>query len=105
MLAWLVDDLRTLSLAESGQLPLLREPVDVNELLADVETSFSGQADAAGIIVRVKASGNQSAMTITADAGRLYQVLGNLMVNALRHTPSGGTISLERRRLPAVYAS
>ena len=94
MLAWLVDDLRTLSLAESGQLLLLREPVDVNELLADVETSFSGQADAAGIIVRVKASGNQSAMTITADAGRLYQVLGNLMVNALRHTPSGGTISL-----------
>ena len=33
-------------------------------------------------------------MTITADAGRLYQVLGDVMVNALRHTPSGGTISL-----------
>jgi signal transduction histidine kinase len=39
LLARLVDDLRTLSLAESGQLLLLREPVDVNELLADVVTS------------------------------------------------------------------
>ena len=48
LLARLVEDLRTLSLAEAGQLPLVREPVDVAELLADVCTSFSGQAEAAG---------------------------------------------------------
>jgi two-component system OmpR family sensor kinase/two-component system sensor histidine kinase BaeS len=64
LLARLVDDLRTLSLAESGQLPLVWEPVDVIELLADVGTSFSGQAEAAGIDLRVEASGDPSTMTV-----------------------------------------
>ena len=91
-LARLVDDLRTLSLAEAGQLPLNREIVDVVELLADVSTSFSGQAEAAGIDLRVEPA--QSTLTVVADVGRLDQVLGNLMANALRHTPSGGTITL-----------
>ncbi|MEJ2557131.1 MAG: HAMP domain-containing protein, partial [Anaerolineae bacterium] len=53
-LARLVDDLQTLSLAEAGQLPLVLEPVNVSELLADVATSFSGQAEAAGIDLRVE---------------------------------------------------
>ncbi len=48
-LARLVDDLRTLSLAESGQLPLHPEAVDVHDLLADVATSFSPQAESAGV--------------------------------------------------------
>jgi len=94
LLTRLVDDLRTLSLAEAGQLPLQWEPVDVMELLADVGTSFSGQAEAAGIDLRIVADGDPHTMTITADVGRLDQVLGNLMANALRHTPPGGTITL-----------
>jgi two-component system sensor histidine kinase BaeS len=94
-LARLVDDLRTLSLAEAGELPLVWEPVDVTELLADVGTSFGGQAEAAGIDLRIEADGDPTAMTITGDVGRLDQVLGNLMANALRHTPSGGTITLQ----------
>lgn len=94
LLARLVDDLRTLSLAEAGQLPLVWETVDVSELLADVCTSFSGQAEAAGIDLRVAAQGDPSALTITADVGRLDQVLGNLMANALRHTPPGESITL-----------
>jgi two-component system sensor histidine kinase BaeS len=117
-LARLVEDLRTLSLAEAGQLPLVWESVDVTELLADVGTSFSGQAEAAGIDLRVElalpvpspalskvegavegslpngADSDPSTMTITADVGRLDQVLGNLMANALRHTPPGGSIEL-----------
>ena len=93
-LARLVDDLRTLSLAEAGQLPLVWESVDVAELLADVGTSFSGQAEAAGIDLRIETEGDPAALTITADAGRLDQVLANLMANALRHTPAGGTITL-----------
>ncbi|MDY7075539.1 MAG: HAMP domain-containing sensor histidine kinase [Chloroflexota bacterium] len=92
LLARLVDDLRTLSLAEAGQLPLEWEPVDVTELLADVSTSFSGQAEAAGILLRVELEDHLP--TITADVGRLDQVLGNLLANALRHTPPGGTITL-----------
>ncbi len=101
-LARLVDDLRTLSLAEAGQLPLTWELVDVAELLADVRTSFSGQAEAAGITLHVEpapglSNGSEddpSRLTITADQGRLDQVLANLMANALRHTPPGGTITL-----------
>jgi two-component system OmpR family sensor kinase/two-component system sensor histidine kinase BaeS len=92
-LSRLVEDLRTLSLAEAGQLPLVRESVDVTELLADVRTSFSGQAEAAGIDLRVEIGGNLP--TITGDVGRLDQVLGNLVANAVRHTPSGGQIILD----------
>jgi signal transduction histidine kinase len=92
-LARLVDDLQTLSLAEAGQLPLVWETVNVADLLADVVTSFSGQADAAGIELRLEA-GTDPLMEITADAGRLGQVLHNLAANALRHTPRGGCITL-----------
>jgi two-component system sensor histidine kinase BaeS len=92
-LARLVDDLRTLSLAEGGQLPLTREPVDVAELLADVSTSFSGQAEAAGIDLRVETEGRLP--TITGDVGRLDQVLSNLLANALRYTPGGGAVTLQ----------
>jgi signal transduction histidine kinase len=91
-LARLVDDLRTLSLAEAGQLPLTREPVDVAELLADVSTSFSGQAEVAGIVLRVEIEGELP--TIVGDVGRLDQVLSNLMANALRYTPGGGAVTL-----------
>ncbi len=100
LLARLTDDLRTLSLAEAGQLPLVWEPVDVAELLADAATSFSGQAEAAGIDLHVESDGDPSALTITADVGRLEQILGNLMANAVRHTPSGGTIALRAEPAP-----
>ncbi len=93
-LARLVEDLRTLSLAEAGELPLVMEPIDVGELLTDVQTSFSGQAEAAGIDLQVETDGDPRAMTIPADGGRLDQVLGNLVTNALRYTPEGGTITL-----------
>ncbi len=92
LLARLVDDLRTLSLAEAGQLPLTWEPVDVAELLADVGTSFSGQAEAAGIDLRIEIEGDLP--SITGDVGRLDQVLSNLMANALRYTPAGGAVAL-----------
>jgi signal transduction histidine kinase len=94
LLSRLVDDLRTLSLAEAGQLELVLEPVDVAELLADVLTSFSGQADAAGIALDLSTNGDSEPMIVSADVGRLDQVLGNLMVNALRHTPPGGIVRL-----------
>ena len=93
-LARLVDDLRTLSLAEAGQLPLVHELVDVSELLADVQTSFSGQAEAAGLDLYVETDQDGSTATVFADVGRLGQVLSNLVANALRHTATGGTITL-----------
>lgn len=91
----LVEDLQTLSLAEAGQLPLIWEQVDVTELLADVGTSFSGQVEAAEIILNIETNGDPLQMTITADMGRLDQALSNLMANAIRHTPAGGIITLQ----------
>jgi two-component system OmpR family sensor kinase/two-component system sensor histidine kinase BaeS len=91
-LARLVDDLRTLSLAEAGQLPMLWEPLDVAELLADVSTSFSGQAEAAGVDLCVEIEEEPPLREIIADAGRLEQVLSNLLANAIRHTAPGGLV-------------
>ncbi len=99
LLTRLVEDLRTLSLAEAGQLPLVWEQVDVAEFLSDVGTSFGGQAEAAGIDLRVEVEADPSDMTITADVGRLDQVLGNLLANALRYTPRGGLITLRAEPL------
>jgi HAMP domain-containing protein len=79
LLSRLVDDLQTLSLAEAGQLALKLEPVNVAELLSDVGTSFSGQAEAAGIDLQVKTEQGDEPMVIQADVGRLDQVLNNLM--------------------------
>ncbi len=92
LLARLVDDLRTLSLAEGGQLPLQLERLNVAELLTDMQTSFSGQAEAKNVVIHVSAA---SKLTVLADPTRIDQILGNLLVNALRHTPADGQIWLE----------
>ncbi|MBU1877646.1 MAG: two-component sensor histidine kinase, partial [Chloroflexi bacterium] len=91
-LARLVEDLRTLSLAEAGRLPLALEAVDPAELVADVATTFSGPAQVAGIDLRTDIAAGLPALT--ADPQRLEQVFTNLVANALRHTPRGGTITL-----------
>lgn len=101
----LVQDLGTLSLADSGQLTLNLEPVDIPEFLDDVYTSFSGQAEAARIDLRVevlgektpadqKTSSSRTSMTINADPARLNQVISNLLANALRYTHENGSITL-----------
>jgi signal transduction histidine kinase len=91
LLTRLVEDLRTLSMAEAGELQLQLEEVDLAELIADVHTSFSGQAEAAGVNLKTEVG---SGLTLTADTGRLDQVLGNLVVNALRHTREGGEVTI-----------
>ena len=60
---------RTLTLAEGGHLPMHWERVDVAELLHDVATSFSGQAEMAGVRLVVEAPAGASGPTITADPG------------------------------------
>jgi signal transduction histidine kinase len=98
LLARLVEDLRVLSQAEAGQLQLSVEPVNVAELLADVVTSFSGQAQVKGVVLQVEALPPE--LIVDADYGRLDQVLSNLVGNALRFTAPGGTISLGAARMP-----
>ncbi|MFC2023395.1 ATP-binding protein [Chloroflexota bacterium] len=91
-LSRLVDDLRLLTLAEAGQLPLDFQPLDVHLLLEDVCDAFSHQSEESDILLEVDSG--ESLPALFADSQRLGQVLGNLVANALRHTPSGGVVSL-----------
>ena len=91
LLGRLVADLRTLSLAEAGQLPLEKKQFDLAELIEDVITSFSGQAEAAGVRLESQVPND---LLLTADPDRLDQVLSNLVVNALRYTPAEGEIKI-----------
>ncbi len=95
LLSRLVDDLQTLSLAEAGQLHLELENVLLAELLEDVQTSFSGQADETGVVLDVFVPTGAEQASVTGDYERLQQALGNLVSNALRHTSPGGRIALE----------
>ncbi len=97
LLTRLVNDLQTLSMAETGQLPLNKTTFLVGDLIRDLSSSFSPQAMTLGIQLEEKIGDpNQQ---ITADYVRLNQVFSNLISNALRHTSKGGTISLETETL------
>lgn len=99
-LARLVNDLQTLSLAESGQLPLHPVQLAVDDVLDDVITSFSGQASAAGIQMVTDLPGDDPLPEIDGDPDRLNQVFSNLVSNAIRHTPAGGRITLRAAAIP-----
>jgi len=86
----LVDDLRTLALADAGSLQLDREPVDVAVLVNETLDAFRTAASSAG--VRLVEEVASELPPVNGDAARLSRVLGNLVSNALRHTPPGGTV-------------
>ena len=88
----LVEDLRVLSLADAGELPLNRRAVDPAALLERTGLAYIVQAERQGIALRVQAP--ESLPSVAVDTDRMTQVLNNLVSNALRYTSSGGTISL-----------
>ena len=94
LLARIVDDLRTIGLAEAGDLPLRKEPVAVRELIDDVAQAFAARAQAFGIRLDPDASPD---LVVIGDVDRLRQVLGALLDNAIRHSPHGGAVAIEAR--------
>ncbi len=91
-LSRLVEDLRTLSLADAGELTLIRELVHPRELLERTAAAHLPRAQQLEIDLQVTAEPNVPAVNV--DPERMAQVLGNLVSNALRHTPAGGQILL-----------
>ncbi len=94
MMDRLLDDLRTLSLAEVGALALHREPVDVCALAREVVAAHAATAAARG--VGLDAAGDASLVT-SVDPVRVREILANLVTNALRHTPDGGWVTVDVR--------
>jgi len=94
-LSRLVDDLEVVSRAEERQLLLAPEPVAIAEL---VEAAMAGSRDryrAAGVLLA--ASVDTATPDVSVDPDRIEEVLGNLLDNALRHTPAGGSVTISAR--------
>jgi signal transduction histidine kinase len=95
LLARLVDDLRTLSLADSGQLSLQRREEDLAGIAERAAAAVAAQARVKD--VRLDLALQASLPRVALDSDRIAQVLRNLLSNALRHTPSGGRVALALR--------
>jgi two-component system sensor histidine kinase BaeS len=99
----LLEDLRTLSLAEARALRLHREGIDPADLVADVVAAYTPRAVDAGIELRGEVP-QPPPPEIEADPVRLRQVLENLVANSLRHTPRGGRVRVEAALRPGAVA-
>ena len=98
----LLEDLKTLSLAEAGALALHPEPTDIADLVADVVDSHRRSAAASGIKVGLVLASGLGVSVL--DPVRMREVLANLVINALRAMPDGGTLTVTARRDPATLA-
>jgi two-component system sensor histidine kinase BaeS len=87
LLQHLVEDLRTLSLADAGELKLNKRPIDPKALLERTGLAYIMQAEEKGLALRVDAPSNLPAILV--DGERMTQVLNNVVSNALRYTSAG----------------
>lgn len=90
LLARLIDDLRILSLSESGELRLEKELTEPESLLREAIGPYLASAARSGITIDSRAD----AGSLLADPFRLREVLANVVTNAIRHTPAGGLVTL-----------
>ena len=91
----LVDDLLELARAESGRLPLRLEILALGDIAASVVSTFVQRAESLGVALSIE---RDDRTEIVADHDRITQILVNLIDNALRHTPTGGTVSASIER-------
>jgi signal transduction histidine kinase len=96
----LIDDLRTVALSEAGTLALHPEPTDPDILIGEVLQAFSPGATAAGVTLATETGADLPIIDI--DPVRIREVLANLVANALRHTPGGGTVTISGASTPTV---
>jgi two-component system sensor histidine kinase BaeS len=95
----LISDLRTLSLAEAGQLALDKQPIDLGDVVARVAEKYRSRAEEHGATLSVEIAPSLS--QVSGDAARIEQVLVNLIENALHYgVTSGGRVTLGARDVP-----
>ena len=97
ILSRLVDDLRLLSLAQAGQLPLNKNEVDMGSLVSRVVDDFRPLAQDRGVSLDTQVTGN--GLGATVDSQRMEQVLSNLLSNAVWHTGEDTDVSVEVGRV------
>jgi signal transduction histidine kinase len=98
LLGKLITDLRDLALAEAGELRLERKPADVAELVRQTVAGLLPRARESGVEVEVVAPPGLPPSMVDRD--RTLQIVGNLLDNALRHTPREGRITVRLREAP-----
>ncbi|MFK7805517.1 MAG: ATP-binding protein [Anaerolineae bacterium] len=91
----LIDDLRTLSLADAGKLSLHTGPVPATEILEQALSAWRMTAAEKGVELTIQKT---ESFSMEVDPGRMSQILGNLISNALRYTPHGGSITLSAKQ-------
>jgi signal transduction histidine kinase len=90
-LSRLVEDLMALARVETREFTLKPESVDVSLLTSGVVDDYAPRAEAGSVTLE---KDDSASIVLSTDPQRLIQVLGNLLDNALRYTPDGGTISV-----------
>lgn len=94
LLQHIVNDLQDLAAADAGTLRLHREPVHASDVVDQVAAAHQAGAEAAGVRLSATTLGDPC---FTADPLRLRQAIGNLVSNAIRHTPDGGSVTISCR--------
>jgi len=94
LISRLVDDLGELARADAGQLSLNVQRVDAAQIAQATVESLAPAAEAEGVTLDLVSTGAGALPAVRADPDRLAQVLRNLLINALRHTPEGGTVEV-----------
>jgi signal transduction histidine kinase len=93
----LVNDLRTLSLADAGELTINPQPIEPERLVHEVATLYQFETQKKNISLELDVASPLPAIEV--DPGRMTQVLTNILDNALRHTPEGGKIILSAKEV------
>lgn len=90
-LARIADDLLLLARADAGQEFVRRAPLRLDMAVADVVDLFSPVAEERGVVLRCSA---ECEVWVDGDDGRLRQMIGNMLDNAIKYTPSGGSVDV-----------
>src|SRR3954462_7919145 len=94
VLSRLVEDLRTLALSDAGVLPLQKEATDLTDLVRDAVRSMRAEADRRSVSLVVSPA---DTLIVELDPARIREVLTNLLSNAVRHSATGGSVTVSLR--------